>query len=94
MNNPWGDFDGLRFVAKIGIIEKAKEGSVASRTRTGLEACRGHDPDRKAWVKLSSRWLNLHPSVNVLSRLELPPRPAVAEKANSGGQETGAGILT
>ena len=44
----WGDFDGLRFVAKIG-IEKAKEGS-GYKDKNTLEAA--VTPDRKAWVKV------------------------------------------
>jgi hypothetical protein len=46
--NSWGDFDGLRFVAKIG-IEKAKEGS-GFKDKNSLEAA--VTPDRKAWVKV------------------------------------------
>ena len=46
--NSWGDFDGLRFVAKIG-IEKAKEGS-NFKDKNSLEAA--VTPDRKAWVKV------------------------------------------
>ena len=47
MNN-WGDFDGLRFIAKIG-IEKAKEGS-GFKDKNSLEAA--ITPDRKAWEKV------------------------------------------
>jgi hypothetical protein len=43
--NSWGDFDGLRFVAKIG-IEKGKEGYKDKNT---LDAA--VTPDRKAYVK-------------------------------------------
>lgn len=46
--NSWGDFDGLRFVAKIG-IEKAKEGS-GFKDKNTLDAA--VTPDRKAWVKV------------------------------------------
>ena len=46
--NSWGDFDGLRFVAKIG-IEKAKEGS-GFKDKNSLEAA--ITPDRKAWIKV------------------------------------------
>jgi hypothetical protein len=46
--NSWGDFDGIRFVAKIG-IEKAKEGS-GFKDKNSLEAA--ITPDRKAWVKV------------------------------------------
>ena len=42
----WGDFDGLRFVAKIG-IEKGKDGYKDKNT---LDAA--ITPDRKAWVKV------------------------------------------
>ncbi len=44
----WGDFDGLRFTAKIG-IEKAKEGS-GFKDKNSLEVA--ITPDRKAWVKV------------------------------------------
>lgn len=44
----WADFDGLRFVAKIG-IEKAKEGS-GFKDKNSLDAA--VTPDRKAWVKV------------------------------------------
>jgi hypothetical protein len=44
--NSWGDFDGLRFVAKIG-IEKGKDGYKDKNT---LDAA--VTPDRKAWVKV------------------------------------------
>ncbi len=44
----WGDFDGLRFTAKIG-IEKAKEGS-GFKDKNSLDAA--ITPDRKAWVKV------------------------------------------
>ena len=46
--NSWGDFDGLRFIAKIG-IEKAKEGS-GFKDKNSLEAA--ITPDRKAWMKV------------------------------------------
>ena len=46
--NGWGDFDGIRFIAKIG-IEKAKEGS-GFKDKNSLEAA--ITPDRKAWVKV------------------------------------------
>jgi hypothetical protein len=46
--NSWGDFDGLRFIAKIG-IEKAKEGS-GFKDKNNLDAA--ITPDRKAWVKV------------------------------------------
>ena len=46
--NSWGDFDGLRFIARIG-IEKAKEGS-GFKDKNSLEAA--ITPDRKAWVKV------------------------------------------
>jgi hypothetical protein len=46
--NTWGDFDGLRFVAKIG-IEKAKEGT-NFKDKNCLDAA--VTPDRKAWVKV------------------------------------------
>lgn len=46
--NSWGDFDGMRFVAKIG-IEKAKEGS-GYKDKNTLDAA--VTPDRKAWVKV------------------------------------------
>jgi hypothetical protein len=46
--NSWGDFDGIRFIAKIG-IEKAKEGS-GFKDKNSLEAA--ITPDRKAWVKV------------------------------------------
>lgn len=46
--NSWGDFDGIRFVAKIG-IEKAKEGS-GYKDKNTLDAA--VTPDRKAWVKV------------------------------------------
>lgn len=42
----WGDFDGLRFVAKIG-IEKGNEGYKDKNT---LDAA--ITPDRKTWVKV------------------------------------------
>lgn len=44
--NSWGDFDGIRFVAKIG-IEKGKDGYKDKNT---LDAA--VTPDRKAWVKV------------------------------------------
>ncbi len=44
----WGDFDGLRFVAKIG-VEIAKPGS-GFKDKNSLEAA--ITPDRKAWVKV------------------------------------------
>ncbi len=44
----WGDFDGLRFVAKIG-IEKAKPDS-GYKDKNTLDAA--VTPDRKAWVKV------------------------------------------
>lgn len=44
--NSWGDFDGVRFVAKIG-IEKGKDGYKDKNT---LDAA--VTPDRKAWVKV------------------------------------------
>lgn len=43
--NSWGDFDGLRFVAKIG-VEKGKDGYKDKNT---LDAA--VTPDRKAYVK-------------------------------------------
>lgn len=43
--NSWGDFDGLRFVAKIG-IEKGKDGY---KDKNSLDAA--VTPDRKAYVK-------------------------------------------
>jgi hypothetical protein len=46
--NSWGDFDGLRFIAKIG-VEKAKEGS-GFKDKNSLDAA--ITPDRKAWVKV------------------------------------------
>ena len=46
--NGWNDFDGLRFVAKIG-IEKAKEGTTF-KDKNSLEAA--ITPDRKAWLKV------------------------------------------
>lgn len=46
--NSWGDFDGMRFVAKIG-IEKAKEGS-GFKDKNTLDAA--VTPDRKAWMKV------------------------------------------
>lgn len=46
--NSWGDFDGLRFVAKIG-IETAKPGTTFKDKNT-LDAA--ITPDRKAWVKV------------------------------------------
>ncbi|MCK1367648.1 hypothetical protein [Bradyrhizobium sp. 62] len=46
--NSWGDFDGLRFVAKIG-IEKAKEGS-GYKDKNTLDAA--VTPDRKTWIKV------------------------------------------
>lgn len=46
--NSWGDFDGLRFVAKIG-IEKAKDGS-GFKDKNTLDAA--ITPDRKTWVKV------------------------------------------
>lgn len=42
----WGDFDGLRFIAKIG-VEKGKDGYKDKNT---LDAA--ITPDRKAWVKV------------------------------------------
>lgn len=44
----WGDFDGLRFVAKIG-IEKAKPDS-GYKDKNTLDVA--VTPDRKAWVKV------------------------------------------
>lgn len=44
--NSWGDFDGLRFVAKIG-IEKGKDGY---KDKNGLAAV--ITPDRKDWLKV------------------------------------------
>jgi hypothetical protein len=44
----WGDFDGLRFVAKIG-IEKAKEGSGFKDKNQLAEVI---TPDRKNWSKV------------------------------------------
>ena len=44
--NSYGDFDGIRFVAKIG-IEKGKDGYKDKNT---LDAA--VTPDRKAWVKV------------------------------------------
>jgi len=44
--NSWGDFDGVRFVAKIG-VEKGKDGY---KDKNNLEAA--VTPDRKAWVKV------------------------------------------
>jgi hypothetical protein len=44
----WGDFDGLRFVAKIG-VETAKPGS-GYKDKNTLDAA--VTPDRKAWVKV------------------------------------------
>lgn len=44
----WGDFDGLRFIAKIG-IEKAKPDS-GFRDKNTLDAA--VTPDRKVWVKV------------------------------------------
>ena len=46
--NNWGDLDGLRFIAKIG-IEKAREGS-GFKDKNTLEAA--ITPDRKAWAKV------------------------------------------
>lgn len=46
--NSWGDFDGLRFVAKIG-VEKAKEGS-GFKDKNQLAAV--ITPDRKDWLKV------------------------------------------
>lgn len=42
----WGDFDGLRFIARIG-VEKGKDGFKDKNT---LDAA--VTPDRKAWVKV------------------------------------------
>lgn len=44
--NSWGDFDGVRFVAKIG-IEQGKDGYKDKNT---LDAA--VTPDRKAWTKV------------------------------------------
>jgi hypothetical protein len=44
----WGDFDGIRFVAKIG-IEHAKKDS-GYKDKNTLDAA--VTPDRKAWVKV------------------------------------------
>jgi len=46
--NSWGDFDGLRFVAKIG-IEVAKPGS-GFKDKNTLDAA--ITPDRKTWLKV------------------------------------------
>ena len=46
--NSWGDFDGLRFVAKIG-IETAKPGS-GFKDKNTLDAA--ITPDRKTWLKV------------------------------------------
>jgi hypothetical protein len=46
--NSWGDLDGLRFIAKIG-IEKAKEGSGYKDKNQLVEVI---TPDRKAWAKV------------------------------------------
>lgn len=44
--NSWGDFDGIRFVAKIG-VEKGKDGYKDKNTLDVAVT-----PDRKAWTKV------------------------------------------
>jgi hypothetical protein len=46
--NSWGDFDGIRFIAKIG-IEHAKKDS-GFKDKNTLDAA--VTPDRKAWTKV------------------------------------------
>lgn len=74
--NSWGDFDGLRFIAKIG-IEKAKEGT-NFKDKNSLEAA--ITPDRKAWVKVEQ--------VKTTSASPFAPigvaAAAVAERAGNG----------
>ncbi len=67
----WGDFDGLRFVAKIG-IEKAKEGS-GFKDKNTLDAA--VTPDRKAWVKVEQVKSAASPSV----------APSLAAATNAAG---------
>ena len=76
--NSWGDFDGLRFIAKIG-IEKAKEGS-GFKDKNSLEAA--VTPDRKAWVKVEQVKA---PAVAVAGFTPIGvAAAAVAEKASNG----------
>jgi len=70
--NNWGDFDGIRFVAKIG-IEKAKEGT-NFKDKNILDAA--ITPDRKAWVKVEQ--------VKKPSAAPVVVAAAVAEKTASG----------
>ena len=89
--NGWGDFDGIRFIAKIG-IEKAKEGS-GFKDKNSLEAA--ITPDRKAWVKVEQA--GRRPQLRRRSlRSALPPRrsrrrPATASRSRRGHPDmTGA----
>jgi hypothetical protein len=74
--NSWGDFDGLRFIAKIG-VEKAKEGT-NFKDKNSLEAA--ITPDRKAWVKVEqvkAAGASTFATIGVAAA-------AVAEKAGNG----------
>lgn len=55
----WGDFDGIRFVAKIG-VEKGKDGYKDKNTLDIAVT-----PDRKAWVKVEqvAKQATLAPSI-------------------------------
>lgn len=66
----WGDFDGLRFVAKIG-IDKAKEGS-GYKDKNVLTAA--VTPDRQAWMKVEQVKTANSPSIS----------PAIAASATAG----------
>lgn len=65
----WGDFDGLRFVAKIG-IDKAKEGS-GYKDKNVLTAA--VTPDRQAWMKVEQVKTASSPSIS----------PAIAASATA-----------
>jgi hypothetical protein len=75
--NSWGDFDGIRFVAKIG-IEKGKEGYKDKNT---LEAA--VTPDRKAWVKVeqvAKQQTMASPSIAAQAQAAVPAgKPAWAQ---------------
>lgn len=70
----WGDFDGLRFVAKIG-IETAKPGS-GYKDKNTLDAA--VTPDRKAWVKVEQVKTSSPSSPSVAPSLAAATSAAVA----------------
>lgn len=71
----WGDFDGVRFIAKIG-VEHAKKDS-GFKDKNTLDAA--VTPDRKAWVKVEQ----------VAKAPQQMAAPGIAAAAQASGTATG-----